>query len=73
MRTLSIIRAVEDTIKIKKKTMIFVTYRQGLIFNRFEEKHSFITVIKDFRVTKSTMIFKINIVKLQDEYQKLKN
>ena len=33
----SIIRAVEDIIKIKEKNMIFVAYGQGLIFNRFKE------------------------------------
>ena len=35
-----------------------------------KEKHSFITMIKDFGVTKSIMIFKINSELLKN-YQKL--
>ena len=42
--------------------MIFVAYRKGIFKKRFDEKRNFITVIKDFRVTKSTKIFNINIV-----------
>ena len=34
----SIVRAYEDIIKTKKKNIICVVYRQGLIFKRFKEK-----------------------------------
>ena len=37
-----------------------------------EEKHNFITMIKDFAII-TTMILKMNIVKLSDKYQKMKN
>ena len=37
----SIIRAYEDIIKIKKKKVMFVSYRHDLIFKRFTEKHNF--------------------------------
>ena len=58
---------------IKMKTIICVGCTQGLIFKRIKEKHDFITIIKDFGITKSTMIFDINEEKLLDKYLKLKS
>ena len=58
---------------IKMKTIICVGCRQGLIFKRIKEKHDFITMTKDFGITKSTMIFDINEEKLLDKYLKLKS
>ena len=68
----SIVRAYEDIIKTKKKNIICVVYRQGLIFKRFKEKDNLVRIIKEFGISKSNMIFKINIVKLVDKYPKLK-
>ena len=67
----SIVRAYEDIIKTKKN-IICVVYRQGLIFKRFKEKDNLVRIIKEFGISKSNMIFKINIVKLVDKYPKLK-
>ena len=36
-----------------------------------KQKEKFMTMIQKFKVTKSTVIFKINIVKLIDKYSKL--
>ena len=63
----------KDIIKTKKKNVICVVYGQGLIFKRFKEKNKFIKMIKDFGISKLTMIFKINTVKLLDKYAKLKS
>ena len=40
-----------------------LAYQQGKVFWRFREKEKFITVVKEFKFNKSTMIFKISIVK----------
>ena len=56
----SIVRAYEDIIKTKKKNIICVVYRQGLIFKRFKEKDNLVRIIKEFGISKSNMIFKIN-------------
>lgn len=48
-------------------------YKQGKMFQRFKEKIKFVIMFKHFNVTKLTMIFKINIVKLANKYLKLKN
>ena len=56
----SIVRAYEDIIKTKKKNIICVVYRQGLIFKRFKEKDNLVRIIKEFGISKPNMIFKIN-------------
>ena len=40
-------------------------------FRRFKEKEEFIKLVKEFNIHKNTMISKINIAKLIDEYSKL--
>ena len=46
-------------------------YQQGKVFRRLKEKVKFANMVKEFKVNKSTMIFKINIVKVNDKYPKL--
>lgn len=53
--------------------MYALLVQKGIIFKRFKEKENFIKIINNFRVRKSTMIFKINIVKLGDKYERMKN
>ena len=41
------------------------------MFKEFKEKEKFVNLIKDFDVSKSTMMFKRVIVKLVNKYPKL--
>ena len=41
------------------------------MFNRFREKEKIIKLVSEFKVDKSTTIFKINILKLIDKHPKL--
>ena len=67
-----IVEEYEDIIRTKKKNIISIAYQQRKVFRRFKEKQKFIVLVKEFKVHKSTMIFKINIVKLIDKYPKTK-
>ena len=42
------------------------------MFQKFQEKEKFVTMVRNFNVNKSTLIFKMNIVKLVNKYTKLK-
>ena len=42
------------------------------MFSRFREKEKFVRLVADFGVHKGTIIFKINLFRLLDEYPKLK-
>ena len=63
-----IIKQYEDIIRTKKKNIIPIVYRQGKVFKRFKDKEKFIKLVNEFKVHKSTIIFKMNIVKLIDKH-----
>ena len=51
----------------KKKNIISIAYHQGKVF---KDKEKFIKLVHEFRVHKSTIIFKINMIKLIDKHTK---
>ena len=59
----AVIRGYEEFIS-GKKNIVWITYQQDKIFEIFKEKENFIIIVRNFNVNTSTMIFKINIVKL---------
>ena len=67
----NIIKEYKDIIKTNKKNIIFFAYQQGKVFRKFKENRKFNSLIKQFKITKSTIIFKINIVKLVDKCPKM--
>ena len=44
----------------QKKNIICIAYRQGIILKNLKKKHNFNKMIKDFSVSKPTMISKNN-------------
>ena len=66
-----IIKRYEDIIKTKKKGIINVAYHQGKVFKRFKEKEKFATLVSELGIHRTTIIFKINVFKLREEYGKL--
>ena len=69
--TAAVIKQYEDIIRSKKKGTISTAYHQGKVFKRFKDKERFIELVNEFKVHKSTTIFKINIFKLIEKYPKL--
>ena len=67
----AVIKQYEDILHIKKKNMISIAYHQGKVLKRFKDKEKFIELVNEFKVHKSTIIFKINIFKLIGKYPKL--
>ena len=67
----AVIKQYEDILHIKKKNMISIAYHQGKVLKRFKDKEKFIELVNEFKVHKSTIIFKINIFKLIEKYPKL--
>ena len=66
-----VIKEYEDIIKTNKKNIIFFAYQQGKLFRKFKENKQFKSLIKQFKINKGTMIFKVNIVKLVDKFSKM--
>ena len=67
----AVMKQYKDIIRTKKKNIISIMYHQGKMFKKYKDKEKFIKLINEFKVHKSTIIFKINIFKLIGEYPKL--
>ena len=69
-----VIHKFEEVIKNKKSDIVWLAYHQGKIFQKFRSKKRFVNyVVTKFKVSKSTIVFKIALCKLIDEYPKIKN
>ena len=66
-----VMKQYEDIIRTKKKGTINIAFHQGKVFKSFKDKENFIKLITEFKVHKSTIIFKINIYKLCTNFPKL--
>ena len=64
------IKGYKDIIKTNKKSIIFFAYQQDEVFRKFKENRKFKSLVEQFKITKGTIIFKMNIVKLVDKYPK---
>ena len=67
----TIIKQYEDIIHTKKRNIISIAYHRGKVLKRFKDKEKFIKLVNEFKLHKSTIIFKINIVKLIDKHPTL--
>ena len=71
IKAAEIIKRYEDIIKTKNKDIINVAYHQGKVFERFKQKEKFATLVRELGIHRTTIIFKINVFKLCEEYRKL--
>ena len=67
----NIIKQYEEILRTKRKGIISVAYYQGKLFKRLKEKEKFIQMVSNLKIHKSTIIFKISILKLIQKYPKL--
>ena len=64
-------KRIKDIIKTNKQNIIFFAYQQGNVFRKFKENRKFKNLVERFKITKGTIIFTINTVKLIDKYPKM--
>ena len=68
-----IIRKFDEVIKNKKIDIVWLAYCQGNIFQKLRSKEGFVNdMVSKFKVSKLTIVFKIALSKLIDEYPKIK-
>ena len=67
-----VIQEFEEIMKNKKSYIICLTYYQGQICKKFKEKERLVSMTFKFNVSKSTMVFKVSLSKLIDDYPKIK-
>ena len=67
------IHEFEEIIKNKKSDIVGLAYYQGKIFQKFRSKERFVNdMVSKFKVSKLTIVFKIALSRLIDEYPKIK-
>ena len=66
-----IMKECENMIKTNKENIIRFAYEQDKIFKKSKEDTKFKNLVEQFRINRTTTIFKINIVKLADKYPKI--
>ena len=54
------VKKYEAIIKIKKKGIINIAYRQGVLVKRFRESDKFMEKMKDIEVSRSTLYFNLS-------------
>ena len=69
-----VIHEFEEIIKNKKSDIVWLAYHQGKIFQKFRSKERFVNdMVSEFKVRKSTAVFKIALSRLIDEYPNIKD
>ena len=68
-----VIHEFEEIIRIKKSHIVWLAYHQGKIFQKFRPKERFVNdMVSKFKASKSTIVFKIALSRLLDDYSKIK-
>ena len=69
-----VIHEFEEIIRNEKSDIVWLTYHQGKIFQKFRSKERFANdMVSKFNVSKPTIVFKIASSKLTDDYPKIKD
>ena len=63
---------MEKIIKSKKCNILWLAYQQGEIFEKFKMNDNFIDMVKKIGISKSTILFKISVVKFVNKYPRMK-
>ena len=68
------IQEFEQIIQNKKSDIGWLAYYQGQIFQKFREREQFVSdMVLKFGVSKSTIVFKIALKKLIDDFARIRN
>ena len=67
-----VVTEMKKIIKSNKRTILWLAYQQGKIFEKFKTNNKFINMVNYFEISKSTMVFKISIVRFLNNYPKVK-
>ena len=66
-----LIKKMDEMIKSNKNNILMIAYQQGKIFKEFKTDNKFISIVIAFKISKTTIYFKIDIVKFIDMYPRM--
>ena len=68
----AVIQEMEKIIRSKKSNILWLTYQHDKIFEKSKANEKSVNMVNQVGVSKSTMVFKIGIVKFINNYPKMK-
>ena len=70
----TVIQEFEEIIRNKKSDIVWLAYYQSKIFQKLRSKERFVNdMVLKFKVRKSTIMFKIALSRLTDDYSQIKD
>ena len=67
-----IVKEMEKVIKSNKCSILWLAYQQSKIFEKVKAYDKFINMVNQCGISKSTIVFKISIVRFLNNYPKIK-
>ena len=56
----------------KRNNILMLAYHEGIIFKKYKENNKFMSAVANFKISKTTINFKIGIIKFIDDYPKIR-
>ena len=69
---IELIKKLDKPTKCSKNNILVWAYQQGQVFQKFKSNNKFVSAVTEFGISKTTINFKIDIVKLTENYPKMK-
>ena len=69
---IELVKKLNKLTKCSKNNILVWAYQQGKVFQKFKSNNKFVSAVTEFGISKTTINFKIDIVKFIENYPKKK-
>ena len=69
---IELVKKLDKLTKCSKNNILAWAYQQGKVFQKFKSNNKFVSAVTEFDISKTTINFKIYIVKFIENYPKMK-
>ena len=69
---IELVKKIDKLTKRSKNNILTLAYQQGKVFQKFKSSNKFVSAVTEFGFSKTTINFKIDIVKFIENYPKMR-
>ena len=69
---IELLKKIDKLTKLSKNNILALAYQQGKVFQKFKSNNKFVSAVTEFGISKTTISFKIDIIKFIENYPKMK-
>ena len=69
---IELVKKLDKLTKCSENNILVLAYQQGKVFQKFKSNDKFVSAVTEFSISKTTINFKIDIVKFIENYPKIK-